>query len=61
VVPAQTNLAVTADARAHAAAGQALTGGRRGHPVRHGPGRTAGTERVETEVVGMTGLTTDDQ
>jgi len=61
VVPAQTNLAVTADARAQAAAGEDLTVGRRVHTVRHGQGRTAGTERVETEVVGMTALTTYDQ
>jgi uncharacterized RmlC-like cupin family protein len=60
VGPAQTNMAVTAEARAHAAAGQDLTVGRRVHTVRHGQGRTAWTERVETEVVGMTGLTTYD-
>jgi hypothetical protein len=35
--------------------------GRRGHRVRHGQGREAWTERLETEVVGMTGLTPDDQ
>lgn len=61
VVPAKTNMAVTADARAQAAAGQDLTVGCRVHTVRHGQGRTAWTERVETEVVGMTGLTTYDQ
>src|SRR6266498_515967 len=60
VVPANTNMAVTADARAQAAAGEDLTVGRRVHSVRHGQGRTAWTERVETEVVGMTALTTDD-
>src|SRR6266545_7664747 len=60
VVPAKTNMAVTADARAQAAAGEDLTVGRRVHTVRHGQGRTAWTERVETEVVGMTALTTDD-
>jgi hypothetical protein len=60
-VPATTNLEVTADARAQAAAGEDLTVGRRVHTVRHGPGRTAWTERLETEVVGITGLTTDDQ
>ena len=60
VVPANTNMAVTADARAQAAAGEDLTVGRRVHTVRHGQGRTAWTERVETEVVGMTALTTDD-
>ena len=58
VVPAKANLAVTADARAQAAAGEGITRGRRGHTVRHGQGRAARTERLETEVVGMTGLTT---
>jgi len=60
VVPAKTNMAVTAEAHAHAAAGEDLTVGRRVHTVRHGQGRTAWTERVATEVVGMTGLTTYD-
>lgn len=61
VVPAKTDMAVTADARAQAAAGEELTVGRRVHPVRHGQGRAAWTERLETEVVGITGLTTYDQ
>jgi hypothetical protein len=61
VVPAKTAMAVPADARAQAAAGEELTVGRRVHTVRHGQGRAARTERLETEVVGMTGLTTDDQ
>jgi hypothetical protein len=61
VVPAKANLAVTADARAQAAAGEGITVGRRVHTVRHGQGRTARTERLETEVVGITGLTTYDQ
>jgi hypothetical protein len=61
VVPAKTNMAVTADARAQAAAGEEITVGRRVHTVRHGPGKTARTERLETEVVGITGLTTYDQ
>jgi hypothetical protein len=61
VVPAKTNMAVTADARAQAAAGEDLTVGRRVHTVRHGQGRTAWTERLETEVVGLTGLTTYEQ
>jgi Transposase DDE domain len=61
VVPAKTNMAVTADARAQAAAGEDLTVGRRVHTVRHGQGRTAWTERLQTEVVGITGLTTYDQ
>jgi hypothetical protein len=61
VVPATTNMAVTADARAQAAADEGLTVGRRVHTVRHGQGQTARTERLETEVVGLPGLTTDDQ
>jgi len=61
VVPAKANMAVRADARAQAAAGEDLTCGRRVHTVRHGPGRSALPERVETEVVGMTSLTTYDQ
>jgi hypothetical protein len=61
VVPAKANLAVTADARAQAAAGERLPVGERVHPVRHGPGQGARTARLETEVVGITGLTTDDQ
>jgi hypothetical protein len=54
-------MAVTVDARAQAAAGTDITVGRRVHTGRHGQGRTAWTERLETEVVGITGLTTDDQ
>jgi hypothetical protein len=61
VVPAKTNMTVTADARAQAAAGEGITVGRRVHTVRHGRGKTASTERLETEVVGITGLTTYDQ
>jgi hypothetical protein len=61
VVPAKTTMAVTADARAQAAAGEGITVGRRVHTVRHGQGKTAWTERLETEVVGITGLTTYDQ
>jgi Transposase DDE domain len=61
VVPAKTNMAVTADARAQAAAGEDLTVGRRVHTVRHGQGKAAWTARLETEVVGITGLTTYDQ
>jgi Transposase DDE domain len=61
VVPAKANMAVTADARAQAAAGEEMTVGRRAHTVRHGQGKTARTERLETEVVGITGLTTYDQ
>jgi Transposase DDE domain len=58
VVPAKANMAVTLDAQAQAAAGEGVTIGRRAHTVRHGQGRTAWTERLETEVVGLTGLTT---
>jgi hypothetical protein len=61
VVPAKDNMAVTADARAQAAAGEGITVGRRVHTVRHGQGQEAWTERLETEVVGITGLTTYDQ
>jgi Transposase DDE domain len=61
VVPAKANMAVTAGARAQAAAGEEITAGRRAHTVRHGQGKTARTERLETEVVGITGLTTYDQ
>jgi hypothetical protein len=61
VVPAKDNMAVTADARAQATAGEGITVGRRVHTVRHGQGRAARTERLETEVVGITGLTTYDQ
>jgi hypothetical protein len=61
VVPAKSKMAVTADARAQAAAGEEVTVGRRAHTVRHGQGKTARTERLETEVVGITELTIDDQ
>jgi hypothetical protein len=60
VVPAQDHMAVTADARAPAAAGEGRTRGRRGHTLRQGQGRAARTARRETAVVGITGLTTDD-
>jgi hypothetical protein len=61
VVPAKENMAATRDAQAQAAAGEGVTVGRRAHTVRHGQGKTAWTERLETEVVGITGLTTDAQ
>ena len=61
MVPAKEDMAVTADARALAAAGDGITVGRRVHTVRHGQGREAWSERLETEVVGITGLTTYDQ
>ena len=54
-------MAVTVDAQAQAAAGEGITVGRRVHTVRHGQGKTAWTERLETEVVGIAGLTTYDQ
>jgi hypothetical protein len=54
-------MTVTADARALAAAGDGMTVGRRGHTSHHGQGREAWSERRETEVVGLAGLTTDDQ
>jgi hypothetical protein len=60
VVPAKDHLAVTADARAQTVVGEEITGGRRVQSVRHGQGREAWTERLDTEVVGMTGLTTYD-
>jgi hypothetical protein len=61
VVPAKDNMAVTVDAQAQAAAGEGITVGRRAHTVRHGQGKTAWNERLETEVVGIAGLTTYDQ
>jgi Transposase DDE domain len=61
VVPAKENMAVTIDAQAQAAAGEDVTVGRRAHTVRHGQGKTAWTARIETEVVGIAGLTTYDQ
>jgi Transposase DDE domain len=61
VVPAKDNMAVTVDAQAQAAVGEGVTVGRRVHTVRPGQGRTAWSERQETEVVGMTALTTYDQ
>jgi hypothetical protein len=61
VVPAKANMAVTADARAQAAAQEDITMGRRVHTVRHGQGRGARTAQLETAVVGITGLPTSDQ
>jgi hypothetical protein len=60
VVPATEDMAVTADARALAAASDEIMVGRRAHTVRHGQGREAWSERLETEVVGIAGLTTYD-
>ena len=59
VVPATARMAVTADVLAQAAAGEWMIPGRRVHTVRHGQGRVAETQRLATEVVGMTGLTTE--
>jgi hypothetical protein len=61
VVPAKDHMAVTVDARAQAAAGEGITVGCRVHTSRHGQGKNTWTERQETEVVGIEGLTTDDQ
>jgi hypothetical protein len=61
VVPAKDNMAVTAEAHALAAAGEGVTVGRRVHTVRPGQGKTAWNERLETEGVGLTGLTTYEQ
>ena len=61
VVPAKDHMAVTIDAQAQAAEGEGVSVGRRAHTVRHGQGKTAWTERLETEVVGITGLTSYDQ
>jgi hypothetical protein len=61
VVPAKANMGATADAHAQAAAGEGITVGRRVHTVRHGQGKAAWTKRLETEVVGITGLITYDQ
>ena len=61
VVPAKDNRAVTPDARAQAAAGAGMPLRRRAHTVRHGQGTTAWTERRETAVGGITGLTPSAQ
>ena len=60
VVPAKAHLAVTAEARAPAAAGEGMTPGRRVPTGRHGQGQAARADRIETEVGGLTGLTTYD-
>jgi hypothetical protein len=61
VVPAKAKMAVTAEPRAHASAGEEVTVGRRAHTARHGQGKAVWSERLESEVVGITGLTSDDQ
>ena len=53
-------MTVTVDARAQATAGADRTGGRRVPTVRHGQGQPASTARLETAVVGIPGLPTDD-
>jgi hypothetical protein len=54
-------MAVVVDARAQTIVGEDIAVGCRRHTVRHRHGQTACTERLETEVVGITGLTTYDQ
>ena len=54
-------MAVTVDARAQAASGEDITIGHQVHTMHHGQGRTVGTARLETEVMGIVGLTTYDQ
>ena len=61
VVAAQEDMAVTADARGLAAASDGFPVGCRVHTVHHRQGQAAWQERLETEVVGMAGLTSDDQ
>jgi hypothetical protein len=60
VVPANAKMAVTADARARAAAGEGVTVGQRVPTVRQGQGQGAWTERLAPAVVGITGLTSDE-
>jgi hypothetical protein len=55
VVPANEDMAVTADARALAAASEGVTVGSRAYTIRHGQAKTAWTERLDTEVVGIAG------
>ena len=58
--PAQATMAVTVDAQAQAAGGEGVSSGYRVPTGRQGPGQTAGGERLETAVGGLTGLTTDE-
>jgi hypothetical protein len=60
VGPATAHLAVRAEARAQAAAGAGITGGRRGPTVRQGQGQTAWRARLETAGVGIAARTSDD-
>jgi hypothetical protein len=59
VVPANAKMAVTAEARALAAAGAGVTVGHRVPTVRPGQGQGAWTDRLDTAGVGITGLTRD--
>jgi hypothetical protein len=61
VVPGKKDMAVVADARALAEAGEAVYLGRRTRSVTHGQGKTRWREELETEVVDIEGLTTYDQ
>ena len=61
VVPAKEDMAVTADARGLAAASDGCPVGCRVPTVRPRQGKAVWQERLETEVVGMAGLTSDDQ
>jgi hypothetical protein len=61
VVLAKDHRAVRVEVQAQATVGEGATVGHRVHTVRHGQGKTAWTERLETEVVGMAELTTYDQ
>jgi hypothetical protein len=58
VVPAKVKMAVTKDSHPQARAEEGIMVGRRVQTRRHGHGRQAWTERLETEVVGIAGLTT---
>ena len=60
VVPAKENMRVTAGAQALAAAGTGVVA-RPVHTVPHGQGKQRWTERLETEVVGITAVATDNQ
>jgi hypothetical protein len=59
-MPAKTNIAVTVRARAQAMAGEGMRVGRRVQTVGHGQGRATRAEKLETEVVGVAALITDD-
>jgi hypothetical protein len=61
VVPATATMAVIVDVRVQAAAGEGMTLGRRVRVGPQGQGRVAETQRLESEGVGMTGQTIEDQ